>query len=65
MRTTVTLDSADLSKLLKTTGLKSKAKAVAYAVGQALRLKEIERLEALRGKVGIDRKVLKWRSLGR
>jgi len=65
MRTTVTLDSSDLQKLMKTAGIKTKSKAVAYAVEQALRLQNIEKLEHLRGKVSIDPRVLKWRNLAR
>lgn len=65
MRTTVTLDSKDLTTLMKETGLKTKAKAVAYAVEQTLRLKEIEKLEKLCGKASFDRRVLKWRHFAR
>ena len=65
MRTTVTLESEALDKLVKVTGLGTKAKAVAYAVKQALRLKKIEDLEKLRGKTSLDRRVLRWRHLDR
>jgi Arc/MetJ family transcription regulator len=65
MRTTVTLESEELDRLVKVTGLRTKAKAVTYAVKQALRLKKIEDLEKLRGKTSLDRRVLRWRHLDR
>ncbi len=65
MRTTVTLESSDLKKLMKIAKIKTKSKAVAYAVDQALRLQNLETLESLRGKVSIDKKTLKWRHLAR
>ena len=65
MRTTVTLESEELDRLVKVTGLRTKAKAVTYAVKQTLRLKKIEDLEKLRGKTSLDRRVLRWRHLDR
>jgi Arc/MetJ family transcription regulator len=65
MRTTVTLDSSALDKLLKATHLKTKAKAVSFAIEQALRIKEIEKLEGYRGTVTIDRQVLRSRHFAR
>ena len=65
MRTTVTLESGALDQLIKTTGFKSKAKAVSYAIEQTLRLKKIEQLEGLRGKVFFDKNRVQERGLGR
>jgi len=65
MRTTVTLESEALDRLVKVTGLRTKAKAVTYAVKQTLRLKKIEDLEKLRGKTSLDRRVLRWRHFDR
>ena len=65
MRTTVTLESSDLQKLMKVSKIKTKSKAVAFAVDQALRLQNVKILESLRGKVSIDKNTLKWRHLAR
>ena len=65
MRTTVTLESSDLQKLMKVSKIKTKSKAVAFAVDQALRLQNVKILESLRGKVSIDKNTLKWRHLSR
>jgi Arc/MetJ family transcription regulator len=65
MRTTVTLESADVVRLMRETGLKSKAKAVGYAVKEALRLKAIVRQDGMCGKASFDRRVARWRHLGR
>jgi hypothetical protein len=65
MRTTVTLESSDLQKLMKVSKIKTKSKAVAFAVDQALRNQNIEILESLRGKVTIDKNTLKWRHIAR
>jgi len=65
MRTTVTLDSDDVKRLMQETGLKTKAGAVAYAVQEALRLKAIVRQDQQQGKATFDRRVQKWRHLAR
>ncbi len=65
MRTTVTLESTELRKLMKAVKIKTKSKAVAFAVDQALKLQNLEILESLRGKVSIDKRTLKWRHLAR
>jgi len=65
MRTTVTLDSAKLDRLVREGRFKSKAKAVEQAVEDALRLRLVRTLSACRGKATFDRRVLKWRHLAR
>lgn len=65
MRTTVTLESSDVVRLMRETGLKSKAKAVGYAVKEALRLKAIARQDRMCGKATFDRRVARWRHLDR
>ncbi len=65
MRTTVTLDGEKLARLMRGGRFKSKAKAVEFAVQEVLRLRTLDRLEALRGTVSIDKRVLKWRHIGR
>jgi len=64
-RTTVTMESADVERLMRETGLKSKAKAVNYAVREALRLKAIERQDHMCGKATFDRRAADWRHLAR
>ena len=65
MRTTVTLESDSVNRLMRETGLKSKAKAVGYAVREALRLKAIERQDRMCGKATFDRRIARWRHLAR
>lgn len=65
MRTTVTLDSKDLDRLMRETGLKTKSGAVAFAVQEALRLKAIVRQDQQRGKATFNRRVTAWRHVAR
>jgi len=61
MRTTVTVESSDIERLMAEMKFKSKAKAVAYALRQTLRLRNLEVLEAARGTVKINQRVLRDR----
>ena len=65
MRTTVTIASEKVNLLMRQGRYKSKARAVEEAVDVALRFKAVDRLEARRGHLTFDRRVLKWRDLPR
>lgn len=61
MRLTISLDETMVSKLLGSTHLKNKSKAVRIAVSEFLRKDRLKRIEALRGHVDFDEDVLKAR----
>jgi len=54
MRSTVTIDSKHLDELVYETKARSKASAVNEAVTEYLRLKKIERIMSMKGKLDFD-----------
>ncbi|MBM4394452.1 MAG: type II toxin-antitoxin system VapB family antitoxin [Deltaproteobacteria bacterium] len=54
MRTNVVLDEAKVAVLMRLTGARSKAAAVARAVDEQIRREKLGRLASLLGKVEID-----------
>ncbi len=51
MRTTITIDDAIFSELMRFTRAKTRTEAINRALAEWLRRKKIERLKALRGKL--------------
>lgn len=54
MRTTVTIESEIINKLLQETKAKSKTQAVKIAVNDYLRRKKLERIIGLKGKLDFE-----------
>ena len=55
MRATVTIEKEILDELLKETKSKSKASAVRQAVSEYLRLKKLEKIRSMKGKLQFDK----------
>ena len=55
MRATVTIEKEILDELLKETKSKSKASAVREAVSEYLRLKKLEKIRSMKGKLQFDK----------
>ncbi len=54
MRATVTIEKERLDKLLKESKSKSKASAVRIAIDEYLKVKSIEKIKSLKGKLRFD-----------
>ena len=54
MRTTITMDSVIVERLLRETKAQSKAKAVTIAVDEYLRRRQLEKIKSLKGKLKFD-----------
>lgn len=54
MRSTVTLEKELLDRLVRDTGLKSKAAAVKLAIAEFLRRRKIEKIKSMKGKLKFD-----------
>jgi len=65
MRTTVTLDPAILEELVRTTKAPSQSQAIRTAVEAFVRQQKIAALDRFRGKVRLDRRLLRWRHASR
>lgn len=61
MRTTVTLDHDILQELVKTTKASSQSQAIRTAVEAFVRHQKIAALDRFRGKIRLDRRLLRWR----
>lgn len=61
MRTTVTIDDQLLRQLLAVTDSKNQSQAIRVAVEGYVRQQKIAALDRFRGKVRLDRRVLRWR----
>ena len=61
MRTTITIDAQLLQQLLATTHSPSQSEAVRVAVEGHVRQQKIASLDRFRGKIKLDRRVLRWR----
>ena len=61
MRLTIRIDSRLLAQLLATTRSRNHNKAIHMAVEGYVRQQRIAALDRFRGKVRLDRRVLKWR----
>jgi hypothetical protein len=55
MRSTVTLEKEILDRLVRESGQKSKASAVKVAISEYLRMKKIDRIKGMKGKLRFDR----------
>ncbi len=55
MRATVTLDKDMLDELVQETGLKSAASAVREAISEYLKLRKIDKIKAMKGKLRFDK----------
>ena len=58
MRTNVVLDEAKVAVLMRLTGARSKAAAVARAVDEQIRREKLGRLASLLGKVDLDEEAI-------
>jgi len=58
MRTTVTLDEAMVSELMKLSGAKNKTTAVSNALREYIRRAKLEQLASLLGKIQIDEQAI-------
>lgn len=65
IRTTINLEKDELSLLLHTTHLKNKSKAIRIAVDEFLRKEKLKKIDALRGTLHFDEKVLEERHRAR
>ena len=61
MRTTVTIDDHLLRQLLTTTHSRNQSHAIRTAVEGYVRQQRIAALDRFRGKVRLDRRVIRWR----
>ncbi len=61
MRTTVTIDDQLLQQLLATTHSRSQSEAIRVAVEGYVRQQQVAALDRFRGKVRVDRRILRWR----
>ncbi len=63
MRATVTIDDEKVAELMRFSGARSRTGAVNLAVDEWLRMRRIQELRGLRGRVEIDPAILELRSL--
>lgn len=61
MRTTVTIDDQLLQQLLATTHSRNQSQAIRTAIAGYVRQQTISALDRFRGKVRLDRRILRWR----
>ena len=61
MRTTITIDDRLVQQLLAATRSRNQSQAIRVAVEGYVRQQRVAALDRFRGKVRLDRRVLKWR----
>lgn len=61
MRMTVNIEKEKLTHLLNITHLKNKSEAVRVTIDEFLRKEKLKRMDALRGHIHFDKKILKPR----
>lgn len=55
MRATITIDKEILDELVQETGKKSKVSAVREAIAEYLRMKKVEKIKSMKGKLKFDK----------